>query len=151
MADKNVIQYPAGEFVMFTSEDGMVRITCRFENEALWLSQAAIAALYQATPQAINSIFKLFMKKVSLNKKQLVRLTYKFSKKASGRTIAIRFTREIFALAADYHPSLKETTQFFQTIQNKLHFACTGHRYQVYSTPHGSYDGRLEINQPYSL
>lgn len=34
---------------------------------------------------------------------------------------------EIFALAADYQPSLKETTQFFQTIQNKLHFACTGH------------------------
>ncbi|OSD63312.1 hydroxyacid dehydrogenase [Salmonella enterica subsp. enterica serovar Rough O:d:1,7] len=35
--------------------------------------------------------------------------------------------REIFSLAADYQPSLKETTQFFQTIQNKLHFACTGH------------------------
>lgn len=27
----------------------------------------------------------------------------------------------------DYQPSLKETTLFFQTIQNKLHFACTGH------------------------
>lgn len=35
--------------------------------------------------------------------------------------------KEILALAADYQPSLKETTQFFQTIQNKLHFACTGH------------------------
>ncbi len=35
--------------------------------------------------------------------------------------------REIFALAADYQPSLKETTLFFQTIQNKLHFACTRH------------------------
>jgi hypothetical protein len=34
--------------------------------------------------------------------------------------------REIFALAADYAPSLSETNQFFSTIQNKLHFAVTG-------------------------
>ena len=34
--------------------------------------------------------------------------------------------REIFAMAADYRPSAKETTLFFQTIQNKLHFAVTG-------------------------
>ncbi len=34
---------------------------------------------------------------------------------------------EIFTLATDYQPSLKETTLFFQTIQNKLNFSCTGH------------------------
>lgn len=44
--------------------------------------------------------------------------------RASERRVYLR-VREIFALAADYQPSLKETTQFFQTIQNKLHFACT--------------------------
>jgi len=46
--------------------------------------------------------------------------------RASERRVYLR-VREIFALAADYQPSLKETTQFFQIIQNKLHFACTGH------------------------
>lgn len=46
--------------------------------------------------------------------------------RASERRVYLR-VREIFALAADYQHSLKETTQFFQTIQNKLHFACTGH------------------------
>ena len=46
--------------------------------------------------------------------------------RASERRVYLR-VKEIFALAADYQPSLKETTQFFQTIQNKLHFACTGH------------------------
>jgi len=34
--------------------------------------------------------------------------------------------QDIFALAADYRPKLKTTTQFFQTMQNKLHFAATG-------------------------
>jgi hypothetical protein len=34
--------------------------------------------------------------------------------------------REIFAMAADYSPTLPETTRFFRFIQNKLHFAVTG-------------------------
>lgn len=34
--------------------------------------------------------------------------------------------RDIFALAADYQPDAAETQQFFQIIQNKLHWAATG-------------------------
>ena len=34
--------------------------------------------------------------------------------------------RDIFALAADYQPDAAETQQFFQIIQNKLHWATTG-------------------------
>lgn len=45
--------------------------------------------------------------------------------RASERRMYLR-VREIFALAADYEPSLPETTQFFRIIQNKLHFAVTG-------------------------
>lgn len=45
--------------------------------------------------------------------------------RASERRMYLR-VREIFALAADYQPSLKETTRFFQTMQNKLHFAVAG-------------------------
>ena len=45
--------------------------------------------------------------------------------RASERRVYLR-VREIFALADDYQPSLPETTRFFSTIQNKLHFAVTG-------------------------
>ena len=45
--------------------------------------------------------------------------------RASERRVYLRI-KEIFTLAADYEPSNKETTRFFQIIQNKLHFACTG-------------------------
>ncbi|OYU41716.1 MAG: hydroxyacid dehydrogenase, partial [Burkholderiales bacterium PBB4] len=45
--------------------------------------------------------------------------------RASERRMYLR-VREIFAMAADYSPSLPETTQFFPFIQNKLHFAVTG-------------------------
>src|ERR1017187_1338887 len=46
--------------------------------------------------------------------------------RASERRMYLR-VREIFAMAADYEPSLPETNQFFSIIQNKLHFAVTGH------------------------
>lgn len=45
--------------------------------------------------------------------------------RASERRMYLR-VREIFAMAADYEPSWSETTKFFSTIQNKLHFAATG-------------------------
>ena len=45
--------------------------------------------------------------------------------RASERRMYLR-VREIFAMAADYPPSLPETTEFFQVIQNKLHFTVTG-------------------------
>ena len=45
--------------------------------------------------------------------------------RASERRVYLR-VREILALAADYDPSEPETQVFFQTIQNKLHFAATG-------------------------
>lgn len=45
--------------------------------------------------------------------------------RASERRMYLR-VREIFALAADYQPSLPETTRFFSIMQNKLHFAVTG-------------------------
>ncbi|WP_295448581.1 virulence RhuM family protein [uncultured Thiodictyon sp.] len=45
--------------------------------------------------------------------------------RASERRMYLR-VREIFAMAADYEPSSADTTRFFQTIQNKLHFAATG-------------------------
>ncbi len=45
--------------------------------------------------------------------------------RSSERRVYLR-VREILALAADYSPSDPETQVFFQTVQNKLHFAATG-------------------------
>ena len=45
--------------------------------------------------------------------------------RASEKRLYLR-VREIFALAGDYDPGRGETTEFFQIIQNRLHFAATG-------------------------
>ncbi len=44
--------------------------------------------------------------------------------RSSERRMYLR-VREIFTMAKDYNPSWGETTKFFQTIQNKLHYATT--------------------------
>ena len=45
--------------------------------------------------------------------------------RTSERRMYLR-VREIFTMAADYEQSQKDTTKFYQIIQNKLHFAATG-------------------------
>jgi hypothetical protein len=45
--------------------------------------------------------------------------------RASERRMYLR-VKEILALAADYQPEDQETQVFFQTVQNKLHFAISG-------------------------
>ena len=45
--------------------------------------------------------------------------------RASEKRMYLR-VREIFALAGDYDAHSQKTTEFFQTIQNKLHYAATG-------------------------
>ena len=54
MTDKHLPQSPTGEFIMFASSDGRVRVECRFESDTIWLSQAAIAELYDKDVRTIN-------------------------------------------------------------------------------------------------
>ncbi|MEB0772598.1 virulence RhuM family protein [Citrobacter portucalensis] len=206
MSNKHLPQSPTGEFIMFASDDGSVRVECRFESDTIWLSQTAMADLYDKDVRTINEhLINIFSEgelaqNSTIRKFRIVRQEGKrqvsreidhynleailavgyrvrsprgvqfrqwatqtlqeylikgfvmdderlknppvgssavpdyFDEmlerirdiRASERRVYLR-VREIFALAADYQPSLKETTQFFQTIQNKLHFACTGH------------------------
>ncbi|PRD14599.1 virulence RhuM family protein [Pantoea coffeiphila] len=205
MSNDPITQSPAGEFLIFASSDGRLRVECRFESDTLWLTQAAIAHLYQITPQAItqhikaiyeegelaqNSTCKSYLQVQQEGSRQISRNKLHYSLpvilavgyrvrstrgkqfrqwatqtlqeylikgfvmdderlknppigtstvpdyfdemlerirdiRASERRVYLR-VREIFSLAADYQPSHKETAHFFQTIQNKLHFACTG-------------------------
>jgi hypothetical protein len=37
---------PQSEMILFQTEDGRIRIQCRFENESIWLTQLLIAELF---------------------------------------------------------------------------------------------------------
>jgi hypothetical protein len=43
-----------GQLVLYRTQDGRTRVSCRFEADSVWLTQAAIADLFQTTPQNIT-------------------------------------------------------------------------------------------------
>jgi hypothetical protein len=45
---------PTGEILFYQTEDGRTRLECRFEDESLWMTQAALAELFQTTPQNVT-------------------------------------------------------------------------------------------------
>lgn len=196
---------PAGEFLIYTTDDGRSRVECRFQESTIWLSQALIAELFGVTPQNVtihlqglyeegeiteSATCKEYLQvrlEGALEVKRLVKhynldailavgyrvrsergvqfrrwaterlkeyLVKGFTMdderlknppaagagvpdhfnellerirdiRASERRVYLR-VREIFALAGDYEATRPETAVFFQTIQNKLHFAATG-------------------------
>ena len=195
----------AGEFVLYTTDDGLTRVEMWAEGGSLWLSQAEIGTLFQTTPQNITQHVKAIYSegeadpeatcKSGLQVRQeggrQVRRTVRHYSlevilavgyrarsargtqfrqwatahlseyllkgfvmdderlknppvgdsvlpdrfgellerirdiRASERRMYLR-VREIFAMAADYAPTLPETTTFFRIIQNKLHYAVSG-------------------------
>lgn len=45
---------PRSDLLLYQTEDGRTRIQVRLENETVWLTQADMAQLFQATPQNIT-------------------------------------------------------------------------------------------------
>lgn len=205
MANSFLSPSPDGEFVLFQSADGKVRLECRFASDTLWLSQAAMSELYQVTPQAVTQHIKAVYDEGELEQSStckdylqvqtegtrqvqrkirhynlgvILAVGYRVRSsrgtqfrqwatqtlqeylvkgfvmdderlknppvgksvvpdyfddmlerirdiRSSERRVYLRVL-DIFAMAADYQPSNKETTHFFRVIQNKLHYASTG-------------------------
>ncbi len=45
---------PGGEFLLYQADDGQVRLDVRLQDETVWLTQPAMAALFQTTQQNIS-------------------------------------------------------------------------------------------------
>jgi hypothetical protein len=43
-----------GEILLYQTEDGRTRVECRFQDETIWLTQAAMAELFRTTTPNIN-------------------------------------------------------------------------------------------------
>ncbi len=53
--DENaIVPTGKGEILLYQTEDGRTRVECRFQDETIWLTQAAMAELFQTTIPNIN-------------------------------------------------------------------------------------------------
>jgi hypothetical protein len=80
---------PAGELVLYTTDDGAARIECRFVGDTLWLSQAQLAALYDKNVRTISEHLSSIFEEGEVDPQRTIR---KFRmvrpEGASGREVA---------------------------------------------------------------
>ena len=64
---------PGGEFLLYQTEDGRSRIEVRMQGETLWLTQAAMAELFQTSKQNISLHLKNIYREGELAEDQVVK------------------------------------------------------------------------------
>jgi hypothetical protein len=60
-----------GQFLLYQTEDGKLKIDVRLEGETVWLTQLQLAELFQTTKQNVGQHLKTSSKKASLPRNQL--------------------------------------------------------------------------------
>lgn len=125
MSDKDLTQPTASEFIMFASGDGRVRVECRFESDIIWLSQAAMAELYDKDARTINEYLINIFSECELGQNSTIR-KFRIVRQEGKR----QFSREIdhynleAILAVGYRVRSPRGTQFrqwaTQTLQEYL-------------------------------
>lgn len=118
MTDKQLSLPPVGEFVMFASTDGKVRIECRFEGETLWLSQAMICELYGKAKATISEHIKHIFAEGELNEDSVVRF-YRTTA-SDGKSYKVKFFSLPLVLAVGYRVRSTRGTQFRQWATHTL-------------------------------
>ena len=64
--EKQVIETPKGEVLLYKSDDGSVRLDVRLEDETVWLTQPLMAELFQTTQQNISQHVQNIYEEVEL-------------------------------------------------------------------------------------
>lgn len=192
---------PSGDILLYRAEDGSTRIEVRMEGETVWLTQKAMAELYQTTSQNITqhigaiyeekelteaATCKEFLQVQSEGNRSVRRILKYYNldiilavgyrirslrgtqfriwaterlreyllkgftmdddrlKRAGGERyfeellerirdirsserVFWRKVLDIYATSIDYDPSADASQLFFQTVQNKIHWAVHGH------------------------
>jgi hypothetical protein len=190
---------PGGQFILYQTEDGKLKIDVRFEGETVWLTQQQLSELFQTTKQNIGQHLKSIFAEGELAQDSVVKNF--FTTAADGKRYATNFynldaiisvgyrvksavaTRfrlwatqhlreyivkgfvldderlknpdqpfdyfeelmrriqdirtserrfyqkitDIYATSIDYDPTQEVSLLFFKTVQNKVHWAITGH------------------------
>ena len=61
------------EIVLYQTADGRTRVECRFQDESVWLTQAAMAELYQTTKRNVSLHIHNILEERELEREAVVR------------------------------------------------------------------------------
>ena len=126
MSEKNTVTgdqiLPAkSEFLFYQTEDGQTRIEVRLQDETVWMTQAAMAELYQTTPQNITTHLKAIYKEGELEAsatcKEYLQVQQEGSRKVSR---ARKFYSLPAIIAVGYRVKSSRGTQFRRWATERL-------------------------------
>lgn len=112
---------PQSSLILYQTEDGRMRIQCRFENETIWLTQALIAELFQKDVRTINEHLVNIFDEEELSRESTIR-NFRIVRTEGKREV----TREIehyslpVILAVGYRVRSHRGTQFRQWATARL-------------------------------
>ena len=70
---ENYLTNPQNNIIIYTTDDGQVRIEVRLENDNVWLTQNAMAELFDTTKQNISNHIQNIFEEGELEEKATVK------------------------------------------------------------------------------
>ena len=101
---------PKSQIIIYKSETGEVKIDVRFENETVWLTQNALAKLFQTTKNNISQHVKNIFEEGELNQNSTVKKFLTVQSEGSRRV-----TREL-----EYYIASKKQNDCFDIVNFSL-------------------------------
>jgi len=78
---------PAGEFLLYQTEDGRTRVECRFEHDTLWLSRALIGSLFGKDVRTVSEHLRQIHNEGELDPARTIR-RFRIVRTEGGRRVA---------------------------------------------------------------
>lgn len=101
---------PGGQFLVYQTQDGKLKIDVRFEGETVWLTQQHMAELFQTTKQNIGQHLKSVFAEGELDQDSVVKES--FTTAADGKNYATRFYNLDAIISVGYRVKSAVATRF---------------------------------------
>lgn len=101
---------PGGQFLVYQTQDGKLKIDVRFEGETVWLTQQHMAELFQTTKQNIGQHLKSIFAEGELAQDSVVKES--FTTAADGKNYATRFYNLDAIISVGYRVKSAVATRF---------------------------------------
>jgi len=112
---------PAGEIIVYQTEDCATRVECRFEKQTIWLSQALIGELFQVSVPTVNEHLKNIYDEAELTPEATIR-KFRIVRREGQRDVArlIEHYSLDAILAVGYRVRSERGTQFRRWATERL-------------------------------
>src|SRR5664279_1843410 len=110
MSNDSSTPAPGGQFLVYQTQDGKLKIDVRFEGETVWLTQQHMSDLFQTTKQNVSLHIQHVFSEGELSEDSVVKES--LTTAADGKNYTIRFYNLDVIISVGYRVKSLRGTQF---------------------------------------